>query len=233
MVSQEQLAINTRIAMERGAAYGRNQQAAGLTYQQTQAGIQAEQAFQRARMAVGNAQAEANFYKDLVASQNTSAREQAMRENSAREATVRFWKNSKGEGVTRDPAGIDFGITFLEEPSFTQGAANSKNHADPKFGDAYGGATVRYWIRNKRGHYLGAFMTYWSRVDDESGARLQLVEAQMRQDYKAVNKFYAERAALQFELVHSLAFTGFGYKAPSPEMVNEIEVLQPRIITYN
>lgn len=98
-----------------------------------------------------------------VAQDDARHRRDAERNNSARLAFSTHRVNSSGVGNVRLQAALKFDVTFVEMPTFTQGSVVTKRPGG-EWHLPVGTAGVWEWVRNRKGHYIGAKIHLETRV---------------------------------------------------------------------
>jgi hypothetical protein len=149
----------------------------------------------------------AQFNRALVDAERQRGKRTAEKENSARPATQYFHQQTTGTGFIRATAPITFDITFLEEPCYSYGAAAAAVPNSADFQDPFAFATLRSWVRDARGFYLGCYMSYNVSVNFADGTL---------------------GATPKVTMVHHLSFYGMAYKAMNSQMLTEVQNIAAR-----
>lgn len=127
-------------------------------------------------------------------SQESARRHRANeRNNSARWAVTEHQVHTIGTGNFRAPQPIVFDVKFLQEPQFSSGVALVKHPGFRTWFDPAGDALVRSWVRDDRGSYTGARISYRVEIDRNGAPETE--------------------ADPNVELVHFLTFSGLAYKS--------------------
>lgn len=113
-------------------------------------------------------------------------------QNAARLAYSVHNHESSGVGSVRVSEPIMFDVTFIQRPSFTQGAGVVRGADAATFHDPVGTAGVYEWIRDKKEAYVGA--------------RIYLDIVLRRRDGEI------PEAWPEIRMMHDLQFMGFAYK---------------------
>lgn len=128
-----------------------------------------------------------------VAAQERARKEVAVQgENRARLAVSEHQVQTVGVGNLRHPEIIKFAVVFLEEPQFNSGTGLVKHPSPTAWFDPAGTSTVRSWVQNDRGLYIGVRMAFRVEMDRDTAPEGATPPA--------------------VELVHFLTFTGVAYK---------------------
>lgn len=106
----------------------------------------------------------------LAAQEGRTEQRETQRENSARLAYSVHTVHSAGVGVFVLGQAVDFDVTFLERPIFTQGALVREGGVVEDWFPPLGSASVTRWKRNTKGFYVGAWLTLEVRMVRVDGA---------------------------------------------------------------
>jgi len=147
-----------------------------------------------------------NFFDLIVAQADATARIETQKNNASRLAWSAHKVQSSGFGTVRQAVPIDFDLTFLEEPVFTQGASIVVSPSGAL--DPVGSAGVWQWHRNPKGHYVGAYI-YLSVVPSEIDSVVKGVQ-----------------------MTHHLLFMGMGYKDLGQAVTTDAQLLAPRTVGF-
>lgn len=153
------------------------------------------------------------FYAETVAQVGRESQIANQRENTARSATQIFTQVSVGVGQFRLGQPLDFDIPFVTEPAFTQGAALARHDDTTNWHDPIGTAGLRGWLRNDRGHFVGAWLY------------LAVTLAPIDPDY-------AFDAYPAVSMIHNLAFFGVAFKPLPAKAQLEIISLEPKPVVF-
>lgn len=151
------------------------------------------------------------FFEVLLAQDTTTARRETQAANSARLALYRHTHASSGVGTVQVPTAIDFDVTFLERPHFTQGAVVKVSPDLAIWNLPIGTAGLWQWKRNTKGYYIGAYVYLDVRMETRNGDVL---------DYPHV------------EMLHDLLFSGVAYKDLGDAISTDAQMLTPRPVNF-
>jgi hypothetical protein len=172
------------------------------------------------RNAVERAAAQAQLAQALrnqkaLQDQAQSSAQSAAVNNYAGQATSTHELTSDGIGTINVADSITFGVPFREAPFFLSSAAMvSKLDAavTPR-----GSATVRSWVRDGYGNYVGAFVTLWVGPDQAIKTTTTTTKTSSDPDVAPVVKVVVqddseELKKAAYVMKHFLSFSGLAYK---------------------
>lgn len=148
----------------------------------------------------------------LAAQEGRTEQRETQRENSARLAYSVHTVNSAGVGVFALAGAVDFDVTFLERPIFTQGALVRKGDIGEDWFPPLGSASVTRWKRNTKGFYTGAWVTL--------EVRMMRVDGGYAYDPPKV------------KMAHDLVFMGNAYKDLGQDVAIESATVASRPVGY-
>lgn len=146
-------------------------------------------------------------HEGLAQQHKNQANRDATKENAARPATQYFHQQTTGTGFIRATVPVTFEITFLDEPVFSYGAAVASMPNGADYQDPFAFATLRAWLRNDRGFYVGCYMSYNVSVNFIDGSA---------------------GATPKVTMVHHLSFYGMAYKAMTSQLLTDVQNIQAR-----
>lgn len=148
-----------------------------------------------------------DFNEVIFAAEEREATRQRQRDNSARLAFSVHRQESRGVGIVEPTRAVRFDVVFLSEPAVFTGMVVTRSTVTGT--SVLGSSAVRGWLRNERGHYLGAHMTL---------------------EVRLVDPFY--QAQVDVVASHHLMFMGVAYKDLGPEIAHEAESLTPKRVGW-
>lgn len=101
----------------------------------------------------------------IQATREREAGRRAQEENAGRLAYSVHKYTTKGAGTLRVANPIRFDVDFVEQPAFFTGLACATSVDTSEWELPSGGAAVWQWDRNKKGHYIGAFVHFWVNIE--------------------------------------------------------------------
>jgi len=151
-----------------------------------------------------------SFYYELLAQERRLAERLRHKDNAGGQANSIHTQETKGLGQFRLAEPIRFHVSFLQEPAFTQGAAVLRAPDPTRYSDPVGTAGLRSWLRDDKGHYIGAYMYY----------RVDIYTTRGPQAFKVQD---------EVSMVHYLNFTGTAYKALDNHVLAQLHQVQARM----
>ena len=150
-----------------------------------------------------------DFNELVFAAEDRQVQRETQRQNSARLAFSTHRQTTKGSGTIDLPEPIRFDVAFLAEPHFTSGAVLLKT--EPGWHAPTTSSVVRGWLRNEKGHYLGAYLT-------------------VHVSASPVDGFY--QSPPELKVSHHLLFLGIGFKDLGTAITREAETLSPKRVGW-
>lgn len=160
-----------------------------------------------------------SFYSELAAAESRTAARAAQRENGARNATSYHQRQTEGTGQVRTGTPLMFDVVFLTEPVFTAGASVVTQPSPDRYTAPRATAQVTQWLRNERGHYLGASLVFEITTPvprEEAVAATDPVRG-AREDAQVVR------------IVHHLSFNALAYKPLGDDVMADLQSIAPRV----
>lgn len=159
-----------------------------------------------------------SFYSELAAMEARNAARLTQRENAARNAMSYHQVQTEGSGQVRPAAALEFNVVFLTEPVFSSGASIITQPSTDRFTTPVCTAQLTRWLRNERGHYLGAFVVF------------NIGEPQPRPDAIAASDPVrgAAEDAMPLRVLHHLSFNAMAYKPLGDDVMADLEGIVPR-----
>lgn len=159
-----------------------------------------------------------SFYGELAAAEARVEARSTQRENGARNATSYHQVQTTGSGQVAPADVLTFDVVFLTEPVFSSGASIITQPSTDRFTTPVCTAQLTRWLRNERGHYLGAYVAFdvgFPQPKAEPIAATDPIRG-------------AAEDAMPVRVLHHLSFNALAYKPLGDDVLADLQSIAPR-----